>query len=195
MRRGSHRLAPRPSADDADDRPVYTRPSKSQVKRDMTALQELGEILVEQPAERVERLDLPDTLRDAIAEARRIRDHEGRRRQLQYVGRLMRDVDAAPIRAAIDAWAGTSRAEAAALHALERWRDRLLEDDAALTEFAAAHTAALNPETLQQLRNAVRMARKEKAESRPPKHFRELFRLIRDAVAADAPPPAPADDA
>ena len=170
-----------------DDEPeADARPSKSQQKRDMTALQKLGEELVGYPAERLERIDLPDDLRSAVDEARRIRDHEGRRRQMQYIGRLMRDVDAAPIRAAIEAFEGVSRENAAALHELERWRERLIDDDAALTEFAAEHTAALSPATLQQLRNAIRMSRKEKSEGRPPKHFRELFRLVRTVIGDDA---------
>ncbi len=158
----------------------------------MTALQKLGERLVEQPPERLDRVPLPDALRGAIDEARVIRDHEGRRRQMQYIGRLMRDVDAEPIRAALDAWAGASRAEAAALHGLERWRERLLDDDDALTAFAAEHTAALRPDTLQRLRVAIRMSRKEHAEGRPPRHSRELFRLIRSIVAGDANAPSAA---
>lgn len=170
------------------------RPSKSQQKRDSTALQKLGEELVEYPAERLERVPMPDALRDAIDEARRIRDHEGRRRQMQYIGRLMRDVDAAPIRAALDAWAGASRADTARLHRLERWRERLLaDDDGALTAFATEHTAALNPATLQRLRTTIRAARKEHAEGRPPKHFRELFRLVREVVG-DASAAGDGDD-
>ena len=161
---------------------LYTKPSKSQLKRDMTALQKLGEVLVEQPSDRLDKVELPEDLRTAIAQARTIRDHEGRRRQMQYIGRLMRDVDVAPIKAAIDAWDGSSREEAAALHELERWRERLLEDDAALTAFAGEHTAALSPDLLQRLRTAIRMARKERAEAKPPKHFRELFKLIRTAI-------------
>jgi ribosome-associated protein len=175
---------------DREAPPVDTRPSKSQKKRDMTALQKLGEELVGYPAERLLRVEMPDALRQAVDEARNIRDHEGRRRQMQYIGRLMRDVDVAPIRAAIDAWAGASRDDAAALHALERWRERLIDDDGALTAFATEHTAALSPDTLQRLRNAIRMARKERAEARPPKHFRELFRLVRGVVLGDASPGA-----
>ncbi len=176
-----------PGEERLDDEPaVDARPSKSQQKRDMTALQKLGEELVGYPAERLERIDLPDDLRSAIDEARRIHDHEGRRRQMQYIGRLMRDVDAAPIRAAIEAFEGASREEAAALHALERWRERLLDDDEALTAFATEHTAALAPDTLQRLRTTIRMARKERQEARPPKHFRELFKLLRAVVSPPA---------
>jgi ribosome-associated protein len=185
MQRPLPSAAPPDSSD--DDGPRYTKPSKSQRKRDMTALQKLGEELVAYPAERIEPVEMPDDLRRAIDEARSIRDHEGRRRQMQYIGRLMRDVDVAPIRAALDAWVGASRADAAALHALERWRERLIDDDEALTAFAADHTAALSPDTLQRLRTAIRMSRKEKEENRPPKHYRELFRLIRTIVAGDEP--------
>ncbi len=155
------------------------------MKRDMTALQKLGEELVEQTADRLERVEMPDGLRSAIDDARRITDHEGRRRQMQYIGRLMRDVDPAPIRAALDAWAGASRAETALLHDLERWRETLLGDDAALTRFAAEHTAALNPATLQRLRTTIRAAKKERADNRPPKNYRELFRLVRAIVVGE----------
>jgi ribosome-associated protein len=177
-----HRQSTEPTDGAVDD---DAKPSKSQRKRDMTALQKLGEELVDQAPERLVNVELPEGLRTAIDEARVIRDHEGRRRQMQYIGRLMRDVDVAPIRAAIDSWAGTSRAEAAALHALERWRERLIDDEDALTAFATEHTAALSPDTLQRLRNAIRMSRKEKAEGRPPKHYRELFRLVRAIVGDD----------
>lgn len=170
----------------AEEEAAAARISKSQKKRDMTALQKLGEELVEQSGERLEKVELPETLRDAIGDAQKIHDHEGRRRQMQYIGRLMRDVDVAPIRAALDAWAGASRAEAATLHAIERWRERLIDDDQALTDFASAHGAALNPDTLQQLRATIRTSRKERSEGKPPKHFRELFRLIRDVVEGDA---------
>jgi ribosome-associated protein len=174
---------PDPVDDDFD--PRTARPSKSQAKRDMTALQKLGVELVDHPPERLAGVDMPEKLRDAIDHARTIRDHEGRRRQLQYIGRLMRDVDPEPIRAALAAWNGQSRADAAALHALERWRERLIEDDDALTAFATEHTAALAPDTLQRLRQAVRGSRKERADGKPPHHLRELFRLIRSIVASE----------
>jgi ribosome-associated protein len=190
-----HRPAPPPSSTASpsgvadDESHDDAKPSKSQKKRDMTALQKLGEELVTHAPERLARVEMPDGLRRAVDDARSIRDHEGRRRQMQYIGRLMRDVDVAPIRAAIDAWAGASRAEAAALHELERWRERLIEDDEALTAFAAEHTAALSPDTLQSLRATIRASRKEHADGRPPKHYRELFRLIRGIVGGDGRAP------
>jgi ribosome-associated protein len=182
-RHQGHSTRPDPTEEAPDH--VYTKPSKSQQKRDMTALQKLGEELVEQSAERLDRVDMPEGLRTAIDDARRIHDHEGRRRQMQYIGRLMRDVDPAPIRAALDAWAGASRAETNLLHELERWRERLLEDEEALAGFATEYPAALNPATLQRLRAAVRATKKERADNRPPKNYRELFRLVRAVVVGD----------
>ena len=154
------------------------RPSKTRRKKDMHALQSLGESLVELSAAQLAQVEMPEDLRDAVLEARRISGREGKRRQMQYIGRLMRDVDPAPIRAKLDEWRGQSREATAQLHAIERWRDRLVDDDAALTEFAREHPGA----DLQALRAAIREARRERGAERPPKHFRELFRLVREAM-------------
>jgi len=157
-------------------------PSKTQRKQEMHALQALGQRLVALNAAQLASVELPEQLREAIAEAQRIRSREARRRQLQYVGRLMREVDPEPIRAQLEVWDGRSREATAAHHRAERWREQLLADDAAFTEFARAH-----PRTdLQQLRACVREARKERLAGRDLRHFRELFRLIRGATADDA---------
>ena len=100
------------------------RPSKSRRKRDMHELQDMGSALVDLSADRLARIDMPDALRNAVQEARRITSHEARRRQMQYIGRLMRDTDAAPIREALDAESGASAAENARLHRLEREGER-----------------------------------------------------------------------
>jgi ribosome-associated protein len=156
----------------------YDGPSKSQLKREMLALQKLGEQLVAEPKDRVMRVPLPDDVRDAILECQRIKDHEGRRRQMQFVGKKMRSLQAdqvAAIQKVLDGWRGVSKAQTAALHALERHRDRLLADDKALTELLAQH-----PETdAQHLRTLIRNARKEQAESKPPKAFREIFHILK----------------
>ncbi len=151
--------------------------SKTRRKREMHELQALGAALVELPDAQLDALGLPDSLADAVREAKRIRAHEGRRRQVQYIGKLMRSIDAEPIRAQLAAIDGGSREAAARHRLLERWRERLLEDDAALTEFAEAHPGA----DLQELRAQIRNARREQKENRPPRAFRELFRLIREA--------------
>ena len=129
-------------------------PSKTKKKQEMHELQALGAALVELSEAHFGRMALPVELAQAVLEARRIRSHEAKRRQVQFIGRLMRGLDAEPIRA------------------------RLLEDEGALTEFAREHAAA----DLQQLRALIRNARREQAASKPPRAYRELFRVIREAA-------------
>jgi ribosome-associated protein len=157
------------------------RPSKSQRKREMDALQALGVQLLRLNAGQLARLDLPDALRDALAEANRITSHEGRRRQLQYIGRLMRTIDPTPLRQALADATGASRAAVALMHRCERLRDRLLADDAALTEFIAAHPHV----DAQQLRATIRAARRERAQGQPPRHARELYRWLHETLGTD----------
>jgi len=156
----------------------YDRPSKSQLKREMTALQDLGEELVSQPKDRVMRVPMPEDVREAILECQKIKDHEGRRRQMQFVGkkmRLLEEDEIAAIQKVLDSWKGASKAETAALHAVERKRDKLLADDKALTELKEQH-----PEVdVQQLRTLIRNARKEQAEGKPPKAYREIFQILK----------------
>ncbi|MBW9332640.1 DUF615 domain-containing protein [Herbaspirillum sp. RU 5E] len=162
----------------------YDRPSKSQLKREMDALQKLGESLVNEPRDRVKRVPMPEDVRDAILECQQIKDHEGRRRQMQYVGKKMRTLEAdeiAIIQKTIDSWHGASKAETAAMHALERRREKLLADDQALTELLNRH-----PEVdVQHMRTLIRNARKEQAENKPPKAYREIFQILKQ-LQADA---------
>lgn len=178
----------------------YDRPSKSQLKREMTALQKLGEELVAEPRDRVKRVPMPEDVRDAILECQQIKDHEGRRRQMQYVGKKMRSLEEdeiAAIQRTLDSWRGLSKADTAAMHALERRREKLLKDDNALTELLAQH-----PELdVQHLRTLIRNARKEQAESKPPKAYREIFQILkqlqgesRAAAAAEGDDDAEQDD-
>jgi ribosome-associated protein len=151
-------------------------PSKSEVKRAMQALQDLGEQLVALNKDRLAKIELPEDLRQAVRDAQRFTKHEARRRQLQYIGRLMRDVDPAPIQAALDEINGVSAAANARQHALERLRAQLIEDEAVLGEIARRHPGA----DLQHLRQLRRNALKEQAENKPPRAFRELFRVLRE---------------
>jgi ribosome-associated protein len=159
--------------------PEYERPSKSELKRQMNALQKLGEELVEAARDRVKRVPMPEDVREAILECQQITNHEGRRRQMQFVGKKMRTLDeeeVAIIQKTIDSWKGASKAETASLHALERKREKLLAKDEVLTELLAEH-----PELdAQHLRTLIRNARKEQAENKPPKAYREIFQILKD---------------
>ncbi|MBI4291454.1 MAG: DUF615 domain-containing protein [Betaproteobacteria bacterium] len=161
-----------------DSAQAQDRPSKTQTKKRMHELQALGERLVELNPEQLASVGLPEKLLDAVLETRRIGGRESRRRQLQYVGRLMRDVDPEQIREKLAVWDGVSREHTARVHLVERWRERLLEDEAALAELAAAHPGT----DTQHLRNLIRNARAERDAGRPPKSFRELFRALRDIL-------------
>lgn len=157
-------------------------PSKSQRKREMTALQELGEELVGLSRERLGRIEMPERLRDAVLEAQRITKHEARRRQLQYIGKIMRDVDAAPLKEALDALKGLSDIANARQHRLEALRARLMEDEAAFSELAQNFPGA----DLQHLRQLRRNALRESEQGKPPRAYRELFRQLRDLDEAQA---------
>ena len=157
----------------------YDRPSKTQRKKEMHALQALGRQLVDLGRDQLAQVELPDELREAIAFAHRVTSHEGRRRHMQYIGKLMRQVDADEVRAAIGRATGESRAAVALMHLAERWRDRLLADDEALTAFMSERPGA----DVQWLRAAIRAARREHAAGQPPKHARALYRWLHDQLA------------
>ena len=162
----------------------YERPSKSELKRQMDELQKLGAQLVAEPRDRVKRVPMPEDVKDAILMCQTITNHEGRRRQLQFVGKKMRTLteeEVAVIQRTIDSWTGASKAETAALHALERRREKLLTDDKALTDLLTEHPQL----DVQHLRTLIRNARKEQAESKPPKAYRELFQILKDLSKKD----------
>ncbi len=153
-------------------------PSKSRRKAAAHALQTLGADLVALNRNQLAQVDMPELLRDAVEAAQRISAHEGRRRQLQYIGKLMRNVDPQPIRVKIDGWKTVSVEETARLHRIERWRDRLLEDPAALEALCGEFPQA----DRQQLRVLLRNTQRERAQNKPPKNYRALFQLLRDII-------------
>ena len=157
-----------------------TELSKTQLKQKMHDLQALGEVLVELPKDRLQQLELPENLRDAIMEARRITAHGGRRRQLQYIGKLMRGVDPAPIQSKLDEWNGVHAEQIAFLHRLENWRKRLIENDEALAELLNLSLEL----DIQHIRTLIRNARREAEQAKPPKSSRELFQVLRAAFEA-----------
>jgi ribosome-associated protein len=168
-------------------------PSKTQLKAEADEKQALGEALLTLRADLMARLDLPDKLRDAIADAKKITNFEGKRRQMQFIGKLMRPLDPEPIREAINEQLNGSADLTLALHLAEQWRDKLIADDAALGTWLEEH-----PETdSQQLRALIRQARKDAKPEKPgeaPRHgksYREIFQLVRQALAKG---PAEADE-
>ena len=184
--------------DDQDYQEAQERPSKSQVKRDMLALQELGKAIVDLSTDRVKQLPLGEKLREAVLLAQRTTSREGRRRQIHYVGKLMRDAPAEQIRQQLDTWANGSRQETAFLHAIERDRDRLIANDEALTPWLDAHPGV----DVQAIRSLIRAARAEhkKNQSLPPgqepqrKHYRALYQAIKTATPAPETAPDTMDD-
>lgn len=154
--------------------------SKTQRKREMHALQDMGEELVALSESRLAELDLPERLRNAVLEAKRINKFGALRRQMQFIGKLMRDVDPEPITAKLDAWKGHSREATAYLHQLERWRARLIEGDDGIEAFVKIYPDC----DLQRIRALVRNARREQSDGRAPTNFRELFQALKDVIPA-----------
>ena len=158
------------------------RPSKTQLKQQAHELQTLGLALAALPDDRFAAIAMPERLREAIAEYRRTRSHEGRRRQMQYVGKCMRLADPAPLREAVAAYQLGSARDTLALHEVERWRDELIADDGALDRWALTH-----PDTdLQRLRSLLRAARRDAQatpQQRQARAYRELFQFIKPILA------------
>ena len=157
--------------------------SKTQRKQAMTALQKLGMELVALKKSQIDQLNLPEQLLDAVLEAKRLTQHEAVRRQMQFIGKIMRGVDAQPIQHQIDAWNGLNRQESVRLHNIEAWRTRLIAEDAALGEFLSAHAGC----DAQQLRTLIRNTRKEQTANRPPTSYRALFCWLREALNPATP--------
>ncbi len=150
--------------------------SKSQVKREMLALQAIGEKLVALSPDQIGRIEMPDELREALLFARTITKGEARRRQLQYIGALMREVDTEPIERALEIIARGQHQDAERFKQLERWRDGLIEGNDALIDEIATRFPGADRQALRQL---VLNARKERHENKTPKASRALFRLLR----------------
>jgi ribosome-associated protein len=158
-------LQPVVRTDIGDEDDPDTPKSKSQRKREVNALQDLGTALEALPKDKLAKVPLPEKLLDALREAKRTTAHEGKRRQMQYIGKLMRaltDEEVEAIRRVLATFVGASKAETARLHAMERWRDRLIA-----------------------LRTLVRNARKEAQLAKPPKSSRELFQMVKQALSGN----------
>lgn len=167
-------------------------PSKTQLKAEADEKQALGEALLTLRADLMARLDLPDKLLDAIASAKKITSFEGKRRQMQFIGKLMRPLDPDPIREAINEQLNGSAQLTLALHLAEQWRDKLVADDEALSAWLSEYPAT----DAQQLRALIRQTRKDFKPEKPgeaPRHgktYREVFQLVKEAMKnkAEGPP-------
>lgn len=154
--------------------------SKTRRKKEMLARQELGARLAELNGAQLALLRLPEALHEAILEFRQMTRFEARRRQMQFIGKLMRHVDPAPIQAQLDAWRASLVRQAAWLQEVERWRERLLAEEQALAELLCAHPGA----DAQQLEALIRGALNERAAGKPPRSYRALFRSLREILGA-----------
>jgi ribosome-associated protein len=156
--------------------------SKTQRKAQMHALQDVGVALVELEDRQFQtflrEIELPERLREALTEARRITAHGGRKRQLQYIGKLMREIDPDPIARWLDRLAHGAQLDTARQHALERWRERLLEDPGALDMLMAEHPTLDRP----RLRALIAKARDERARGSAPHAYRDLFRALKSVL-------------
>jgi ribosome-associated protein len=173
-RRPRQEASPRADLPAGSDAKVDPTVSKTRRKHAMHALQNLGETLTELRPDRLAALALPEVLAEAIATARKLTRHEARRRQMQFVGRLMRDIDPAPIQAQLEKWAVAPNAEKARIADVERWRARLLEEGDALDRLCVQSPRADRP----RLAALVARAAQERSRGSPPHAYRELFRQL-----------------
>ena len=190
-----------------DDTPLSKRqqaidgiaPSRNELKKQMQDLQELGEAVAALPVDRLDKLKIDERLRDAIDELRRTKSFEGKRRQVQYIGKLMKHENPEPLREAVASYRVGSATDTLALHQAEYWRDQLLAGDDALASWVKEYPAT----DVQQMRSLVRAARKEKVEpgARRGRAFRDLFQMVKGHMADvpageddDAEPTDPSHD-
>lgn len=168
--------------------PRADRPSRTQMKQQAQAAQDLGRDLSELNADQLSRIDMTDALRDALVEFKRTKSHEGRRRQLQLVGKCMRQADIEPLRQAVAAIKLGHAQDSLALHQAEYWREVLVAEDAAITRFVQEHEGV----DVQALRQLVRRARTERTvqtalptgDARQGRAWRELFKFLRPHLAS-----------
>lgn len=161
--------------DEPDDDDLL--PSKSQIKREMHALQQLGERIVKLPAGQLAQIPLEGKLEEAITTARRIKSHEGLRRQMQYIGKLLREIDTDAIEQAFIEIESGRQADNRRFHEMEQWRDQLINEgpksiEAVVNKYPSADR--------QHLRQLVMQANKEKKQNKPPASSRKLFRYLRE---------------
>ncbi|MDQ6986782.1 MAG: ribosome biogenesis factor YjgA [Mariprofundaceae bacterium] len=165
---------------ETEEASIESRPSKSEIKRRMEALQKTGEALIALSGAQLTAIPLPDVLRLAVQEAQGLHSRHALKRQRQYIGKLMRDIDATPIEQALHDLETMHDTQNARFHEIEYWRDRLLadHDTNALTELLAAHPGF----DVQQLRQQLQQARRERQTNAGKRAQRKLFTVLRDML-------------
>lgn len=171
---------------EAELKPAFDpeKPSKTQLKNQMDALQDLGTRLIGVSKEKLLQLDLPERLFDAVMDAKKITANGATARQKQFIGKQMRNLDDAHIELIKEkflAWDGLSKSETTKLHLVEYWRDALVAKDEALQDYMKA-VPTLTPDQVQAMRTAMRQARKDAAANKPPKNARVLFQFIKETL-------------
>jgi len=167
-----------------------SRPSKTKKKEAMHELRDLGAELVELSVGQLKKIKVPEEIFEAVRACQKITAHGARRRQVAYLGKLMRNVDDEPIRAGLALLRGESSAEVARIHRLERMRQRLIDDEGALPEIIALWPGI----DMQQLRQLRRNAIKEQENNKPPKSFRTIFQILQEHDGKPATPPEEGDE-
>ena len=179
IRTGCDKLNIEPIVEENNFDPADLPPSKTRLKKDADALQQLGVDLLDLSEADWTKLALPDALTDALRDAKRIHSRSALKRQRQFIGRLMRDIDPEPIHQHFEQLRQKTRQQVQAHHTLEQWRDRMIEEaDTAIEEYLQENSGA----DRQHLRQLVRQARKERDQNKPPKSARALFRYLREAT-------------
>jgi len=165
-----------------DEEDIDEGPSKSARKRQSTELQLLGESLIELSPGELDELNLPEKLRDAVDIAKRISANGGLYRQKQFIGKLMRKIDVEPIRMALEATDHAHRSAVMRLKRVEQWRDRLLNEATALSEFIDEYTDA----DQKQLTRLIARAHHERDHKQPPAASREMFKVLKEMMDGSA---------
>jgi len=158
---------------------LHEGPSKSELKRQMTERQKLAEVLAALSSDALKTIPLDEAIKTEIAETNKIKSFEAIRRHKQYLGKLMRfldDEELDVIQKRLDAIQGVSKAETAKLHFLESYRDRLITNDETFTKMIEQYPDM----DIQNMRTLIRNARREKELNKPPKAYREIFRVLKD---------------
>ncbi|MFN4328037.1 MAG: ribosome biogenesis factor YjgA [Limnobacter sp.] len=179
----------KPQNDKQDDFLDEEPPSKSAVKREMLALQDLGKTLCELPFEKVKKAPLGERTLEAIAEYHKCRSFGAKKRQLQFIGKLMRQEEDADVRAWVNGESVEQKLKVLNLHAAEQWRDRLIAEPNLLAELIKAYPDAAQAG----LNTIIRQAAQERAQNKPPRNFRQLFQVIYGLIVASQGGEAPAE--